>query len=234
MGTERKAPGEKTYLGHRKRLRRKFSGTGLGGFHDYETLEFLLTFVIPRCDVKPRAKALIKKFGGLSAVLDAPASELRAMPGVGTRSSALMGLVGALAKVLLSERADIGPALNAPADVARFIRPRIGSGEGEFLYALYLDSKNRPIGLETIFEGRPDSASLPRRRIMEMAIEHNARSIIFVHTLPALSAAEGAPARPLAMALRSLASSLDILVHDYIIFAKDEVLSASEQGWFKA
>ena len=233
MGGMKKGSGEKTYLGHRRRLREKFSRVGVQGFHDYEVMELLLTFAIPRRDVKPTAKAMLKKFGGLAGALEAPVNELRTLPGLGERSAALAGLAREIASVLIAERAEPLPALNAPEDVARFVRPRVEQGDGEFLYALYLNSKNRPIAIEPLFDGRPDVVNLPRRLVMKKAIEHNARSIIFVHSLPALSAAEGEPARPLAMALRSLASSVDILVHDYILLAGGEVMSASEKGWFK-
>lgn len=57
--------------GHRQRLRERFSdGYGIG-MQDYEILELLLTYAIPRRDVKPIAKNLISRFGSLNGVLDA-------------------------------------------------------------------------------------------------------------------------------------------------------------------
>jgi len=221
-------------MGHRQRLREKFSRVDLGGRRIIKDKELLLTFAIPRRDVKPLAKTMLKRFGGLGGALEASPKDLSHVAGVGEKSAALVSLARGLAGALVAERAVPLPALNAPEDVARFVGPRIERGGGEFLYALYLNSKNRPIGLDTIFEGRPDVLNLPRRLLMQRAIERNARSIIFVHSVPTLSAAEGAPARPIAMALRALASSVDILVHDYIVLAGGEVMSACEKGWFKA
>ena len=63
--------------GHRSRLRKKFLTSGLTALHDYETLEMLLTFVIPRRDVKPIAKALLLQFKELHAVFDASPEEFR-------------------------------------------------------------------------------------------------------------------------------------------------------------
>ena len=42
--------------GHRKRLKQKFLTAGMEAFHEYEVLEFLLTYAIPQQDVKPQAK----------------------------------------------------------------------------------------------------------------------------------------------------------------------------------
>ena len=61
------------YHGHRKRLRERFVKNGLAGFAEHEALELLLTLAIPRADVKQPAKALLKRFGSLRGVLDAPA-----------------------------------------------------------------------------------------------------------------------------------------------------------------
>jgi len=59
-------PEKPHYFGHRERLRKRFKKSGAEGFHDYELLELLLTYGIPRRDVKPIAKELINRFGSLS------------------------------------------------------------------------------------------------------------------------------------------------------------------------
>ena len=46
--------------GHRKRLRERFLRAGLEGLQDYEAIELVLTFAIPRHDVKPLAKQLLE------------------------------------------------------------------------------------------------------------------------------------------------------------------------------
>lgn len=56
---------------------------GLDAFLDYEIVELLLTLGTPRQDCKDRAKALIKKFGGLREVLDASVDELQQIKGIG-------------------------------------------------------------------------------------------------------------------------------------------------------
>src|SRR3972149_6165294 len=98
------ASGEKSYLGHRKRLRERFKRTALEGFHDYEVVELLLTYAIPRRDVKPAAKALVKRFGGLKGVLEAKADELGTVDGIGKNASVLLTLLKEVGGVYLRER----------------------------------------------------------------------------------------------------------------------------------
>ena len=47
--------------GHRRRLRERFLRAGLIGLQDYEALELLLMFAIPRRDVKPLAERSITR-----------------------------------------------------------------------------------------------------------------------------------------------------------------------------
>jgi hypothetical protein len=59
------------YHGHRVRLRQRFLQAGSDALHDYEMLELILFRAIPRRDVKPLAKELLKKFGSLAEVIAA-------------------------------------------------------------------------------------------------------------------------------------------------------------------
>ena len=55
--------------GHRERLRQKLLD---GNLTSYEKLELLLTFAIPRRDVRPLARRLINKYHSLYAIWSAP------------------------------------------------------------------------------------------------------------------------------------------------------------------
>lgn len=46
----------KNQEGQRKRLREKFTRSGISGFHDYEIVELLLTLGTPRKDCQQQAK----------------------------------------------------------------------------------------------------------------------------------------------------------------------------------
>jgi DNA repair protein RadC len=91
------------YIDHRSRLRARFRKAGAEGMHDYELLELLLTYSIPRRDVKPVAKKLIEKFGSLAGVLDAEQRELQAVRGLGAMSASLIRLVKELYGTYLAE-----------------------------------------------------------------------------------------------------------------------------------
>ena len=56
------------HVGHRDRLRTRFLTAGADALQDYEILEMLLFTALPRRDVKPLAKALLRNFGSLWCV----------------------------------------------------------------------------------------------------------------------------------------------------------------------
>ena len=50
------------HKGHRSRLRDRVNSEGLDNFHDYQVLEYALSFVIPYKDTNPIAHELINKY----------------------------------------------------------------------------------------------------------------------------------------------------------------------------
>ena len=66
---------EKDSQGHRERIKEKFLKNGIDGFAEYEILELLLTYCIPRKDTKPIAKELLNKFKSFSLLASEPFSK---------------------------------------------------------------------------------------------------------------------------------------------------------------
>ena len=71
---------EPDYIGHRQRLKARFLTDKGRSMPDYELLELVLMYAIPRKDVKPIAKALLKEYKTLSSVLAAEQSSLSDFP----------------------------------------------------------------------------------------------------------------------------------------------------------
>lgn len=220
--------------GHRKRLRERFLRSSLEGFHDYEVVELLLTFAIPRKDVKPLAKALVARFKGLRGVLEASREELMEVSGCGERSVELFELLKEAASAYVSEKGVVRPPVRSAADVVCFVNDHYKSygAEGERLFALFLNSKNEILGMELVHEGAIDRELVRPRAVMEKAFGHNARSIIFVHTAGG-HASPSKGERALAEGLEAAARAIDILVHDHIIVGRNNFLSARDLGWLR-
>lgn len=218
--------------GHRKRLRERYKKSGVDGFHDYEMVELLLTYAVPRRDVKGEAKELVRRFKGMKGVLEATHVELSSVPGVGDSAAVLLRLVKEAANAYLMEQTLGRVTVKSARDVEAFIGEGLKCEKGEELLAVYLNSKNDILGVETIFDG-PLDFSIPARVVIEKAFEHNARSIIFVHSLPGGEAEASKKEKALARSFEEAASAIDIIVHDYLIKGRKSFLSGRELGWVK-
>jgi hypothetical protein len=79
--------------GHRQRMRERFLAGEGGALSEELLLELLLTYAIPRKDVRPLAEELLTRFGSLSGVLEADPDTLRSSDGVKESSAVLIKLV---------------------------------------------------------------------------------------------------------------------------------------------
>src|SRR5262245_2664008 len=88
------------YHGHREGLRERVPQAGAAALADYELLEPLLFRALPRRDVKPLAKELLRVFGSFGEVIAAPEPRLRQVEGVGDAVIAELKIVQAAAQRL--------------------------------------------------------------------------------------------------------------------------------------
>ncbi|MEK7287249.1 MAG: DNA repair protein RadC [Elusimicrobiota bacterium] len=218
------------HVGHRRRLREKFFKAGSDGLHDYETLELLLTFVIPRIDTKPLAKRLIQKFGSFARVLDASLEKLREVEGMGNYACSLFPILKSSMELYLSEGMKQADALNSPEAVIRYCRVILEGEKNEIFLVLYLSSKNRVIGIERLSEGTIDHAPVYPRRIIEGALKANAAGIIFVHNHPSGDPAPSPQDKSLTQEIAATAKPLGIAVHDHLIIGKGGYFSFRASG----
>jgi DNA repair protein RadC len=208
------------YLEHRKRLRERFSKSGGEGLNDYELLELLLTFALPRVDVKPVAKGLLKRFGGVSGVLDASSIKLEAADGLGPTSATLIRVVKELLALYLKEQLQNRDALSSPDAVVNYSRSKLAGLPHEAFMVLYLNVKNEVIEDEILHEGTVDHAVVYPRRVVESALAHHASCIILVHNHPSGHPEPSSEDKLLTRSIVEAAKTVDIRVLDHVIVGR--------------
>jgi len=223
-------PNKPHYIEHRKRLRERFQKAGAEGLQDYELLELLLTYAVPRRDVKPIAKSLINRFGGLSGVLDANQKELEEVAGLGSVSATLLRLVKELCIAYLAERMKQRDVLSSPRLVVDFARLKLSGLPHEAFMAVYLNVRNEVIDYEILIEGTVDSVVIYPRRIIESALSNHATALILVHNHPSGHPEPSEEDKHITRAISQAARTLDIRVLDHIIVGKDGYFSFMEGG----
>ena len=218
--------------GHRARLKQRFAEHGLDGFHDYEVLELLLTYAIPRKDVKPIAKRLLKQFKTLAGVFDAQVQELQTVEGLGKESAQFLKLVKAAQVRYLESELVTKPRLNSPEAVKAWLRLKLQEKSIEYFGALFTDQQHQCISTEILFEGTVDRAVVYPRALVKRALELDAKGIIIFHNHPAGTAVASEQDIALTRQVLEACATLDMKLLDHFLLAGTKVLSFQEQGWW--
>ncbi len=220
------------YHGHRDRLRKRFLEAGFGGLGKHEVVELLLTLAIPRSDVKPMAKVLLKQFGSLRGILDASFEELSEVQGIGSVTPAALKIVRATATLYLQESAAKGDCLAHHDDLVAFWRMRIGALPNEVFQVGFLDSGRRLLndGVETLQEGTVDRAAVYPRRVIESALNRKAAAIVIAHNHPSGNTTPSEQDKLTTRAIVLAATTVGIEVMDHLIVSVDSVFSFRKEG----
>ena len=218
------------YMGHRERIRAKFQSGGLEHFLDHETLELLLTYCIARRDTKPLAWALLKRFGNLSAVLDAPVEELCSVRGIGKNTALFLKLIRAVFKKYSLEEVKEKDIIHTPEEVLSYCKASLSGNSEECLELIYLSVRNTVIGTETISYGTLDQVSISPRKIVERALAAKASALILVHNHPSGDPTPSLDDIAMTKDVCRAAALFGIAVHDHIIIGQGVHYSLKANG----
>ncbi len=216
--------------GHRQRLRQRFLTAGLDGFLDYEVIELLLTLATPRRDCKAAAKLALKKFKTLQGVLEADSRELQEVPGIGPINMLGIKLIKAVSDRFLAKKVIGKNAITNSRDLYTYLNGAIRDKTRECFMAIFLDSKNRVLAMDTLFEGTLTASGVYPREVIRAALQHRAAALIFAHNHPSgeprPSAEDVAVTRQLVLAGRVMG----ITVHEHLIIGENRYYSFADQG----
>ena len=209
------------HSGHRQRLRDRFLNAGPNALADYELLELALFRTFSRKDTKPIAKTLLARFGTLSDVLAADASELNKIDGIGPTTIADLKVIKALAEQVGRERLRDRPVLSSWQSLIDYCRTAMAHEPREQLRILFLDKKNRLIADEVQQTGTVDHAPVYPREVVRRALELSSTAIIIVHNHPSGDPTPSDGDVRMTARIVEAARHLGITVHDHIIIARN-------------
>lgn len=223
--------------GHRERVRRKFLENGFNGFEDYEVLELLLFYVIPRKDTKAIAKELIAKFKTLANVLKADNKELKTINGLGDVAITFLKMMGALPEKIYEDKLknekiikDDTNKITNKEILLNFLRNKIGYKDVEKFYVIYLSSSNEVLAFEESSSGTLDRSSIYPREIYKRVIMENAKSIIIAHNHPSGNISPSKCDIDITNEIAKGLKNFGALLIEHIIITRDSYFSFLEEG----
>lgn len=218
--------------GHRERLRGKFlSGNNL---EDYELLELLLTYAIPRKDVKTLAKSLLVRFGSLGGVISANIDDLLQVNGIKESTAALLKLTGKLNEAILKKDLINKKSLKTWEEIENYCYALLGRETKEYVYVILLDSECCVIEAVQIQKGTVNQTALYIREVVEILLKYHAVSFLLVHNHPNGNARPSVEDIKMTQELQEATAKMNIIMQDHFIVSPSGMNSFQMMGLMKS
>lgn len=218
------------HQGHRARLKKRFEETGGQGFADYELLEMLLMQFIPRKDVKPIAKDILKKAGSLQKVMDLDKKDLKSISGIGDSTAFAFEVLRAFNKHAKRQAVLKKPSFKNKVELLAYLYDKMAPLKHEEFHVLYFDSKKRLVAEEDLFRGTIDASAVYPREVIRHALDCGASGVVLVHNHPSGDPSPSQDDNYLTEQIRLVAAPLGVSVDDHIIIGDGLHYSYKDQG----
>ena len=229
MPQQQEAP-EHGGAGHRARLRQRLLEGGAEALADYEVLEYLLYGANPRGDTKPLAKALLKRFGSLSSVLDAEPGALKDVAGMGDAGVGAVKIAALAARRMARSQVQNQPVLGSWQALIDYLTIDMGSLNVERVRVLYLNAQNRLILDYNVGDGTVDEAAIHPREVIRRAFDVGATALILVHNHPSGNPEPSRADIQITNRIAEAGRLLGVTVHDHVIIGRGQYVSLRAKG----
>lgn len=197
---------------------------------EYEKLEMLLGYAVPRRDVRPLAHALIHHFGSLPQVLNASYQDLMAFPGVGHGITIFLKLINEIIMDGYRDTLASRPVFHTIENLYNYCKWSLSDKSVEEFHVLYLDEKFRLIKDEAHSVGTLNTSSVYVREIVKRALEVNAMNVVLVHNHPISDDGFSQADVDTTELLQQMLKKLDIKLYDHLLVHKFTIISAKSVG----
>lgn len=217
-------------LGHRERLREKFLQDKLA---DYELLELLLSYAIPRMDVKPLSRALIEKYGSVHHVLSASVESLIENKGIKENTAVLIKIIHKMMILDYKKYMDDTPIFHDYKRLYEYCKLSLYGKTVEEFHILYLDQNYKLLSDDLHSKGTIDWAAVYIREILKRALALNAHSIVMLHNHPVSGNSFSSDDVTITQTVKDLLLNVGIELYDHLLVSGTIVYSAKNMFLIK-
>jgi DNA repair protein RadC len=214
------------HFGHRQRVKSRFLKSNPENLQDYELLEILLFYALPRRDVKPIAKKLLQEFTNLKALINCDIYTLLQIDGANQNMYIIFAAIKELQRrVMLNCNLKNNNVLSSWNALLDYLKVHMGSNTTEQFRTLFLNKKNILIADEVQSNGTIDQTAIYPREIIRKCLFYGAAAIILVHNHPSGNPQPSQADILLTKKISQACEPLDIKVHDHLIIGQNKIFS---------
>ncbi len=210
------------------RPRERLQQQGAAALSNAELLAMMLKSGTKKENVLEICHKLLAKYG-LEKLSSCSLAELQEEYGIGTAKACQIVALFELYRRLPVSKGNQQIVRNA-TEIATFYLPKLQHLQQEHFLAVYLDTKNRIIGDNTITIGILNASLIHPREVFYHAIKHLADGLIVIHNHPSGDPQPSKEDLDVTKRLAKTAEIMGIRFVDHIILGKDSWWSWKEQG----
>ena len=218
------------HMGHRQRLRKKFIENGFDVFEPHEALEMYLFYAIPRKDTNPLAHKLLERYITIGGVCDAPIDELMNEFNLSESAAAFLKMLPEMARLYKESKMSDDNIIDYEHMGEMFQTKFIGR-TNEAVALLLGDAKGKLLYFNIITKGSLNSSDMPVRKIVDLALRHNAKTAFLAHNHPSGTALPSHSDIVSTKTVRETLLSVGIDLVDHFIVTDDDYVSLRESGF---
>ncbi len=215
------------HSGHRERMRDRFLHTHFDGFEEHQILEMILYYVYPRTDTNPLAHRLLKTFGSISAVFDAPVDTL-VSAGLTKNAATFLVMLPDISRVYLNDRNNNKSKIIDFERLGDYFAAKFIGRDEEAMILLLTDAKGKEVFCGVISKGSFNASEAPIRKIVDLSMRYNAATAVVAHNHPSGVAL---PSKDDLYATSLISKALNlvgVLLYDHLIVSDDDYVSLRE------
>ena len=179
----------------------------------------LLALLLGRADALDLAQELLVRFGSLHRLARANRRTVTRVRGIGPAQAARLAAALELGRRLQLPDGEAQPRITCPSDAAALLAPAMAALDQEELRVILLDTRNRVLGIPTIYKGSLNTSVVRVGEIFRPAIEAPAAAVILVHNHPSADPSPSPEDLQVTRQVIAAGKLLDIELLDHLIIA---------------
>jgi len=213
-----------------ERPRERLARAGEGALSTAELLAIILRTGVGGENALALASRLLARYNGLPGLARASFAELQAEKGLGTAKTAQLKAALELGRRLLLASPEDRFIVRSPADVAQLLIAEMAHLEQEHFRALYLDTRNRLLGSDTLYVGSLNTSHIRVCEVFREAVKRNCAALIVAHNHPSGDPTPSPEDIEVTRQLVAAGNLLGIEVLDHLIVGQQRFVSLRERG----